>query len=192
LFELEWQYACQKLAAWRLGHSKRVAELASSLCERHGISSGDGYTAGILHDVARELPGTELLRLARQYGVEVGEVENAEPELLHGPVAAVMVERDLKVKDRQILEAIAHHTLGTPGMGLLAKIVYLADMLEPARNFPGVDALREQAFLDLDRTLAASLKQSIEYVLAKDSLLHPRTVAARNEILLSLNQRREM
>ena len=71
----------------------------------------------------------------------------------------------------------------------LFKIIYFADMIEPARDYPAVEHLRELSkTVSIDEMVLAGLSQSIEFVLNKNHLIHPDTVVARNEILLKLKK----
>ena len=108
----------------------------------------------------------------------------AQPALLHGPVGAKVAAAEFGVDDVKILEAIALHTTGGAGMGLLARIVYLADAIEPGRSYPGVDVLRNLAKTSLERALLAALDDSIAFIVARRGLIHPGTVEARNWLLL--------
>ena len=81
----------------------------------------------------------------------MGEPERESPKLLHGPVAAELARRELGVEDTEVLDAIREHTTGRPGMGPLSLVLYVADKIEPARDYPSVENLRRLAHQDLDR-----------------------------------------
>ncbi|MCP6368247.1 bis(5'-nucleosyl)-tetraphosphatase (symmetrical) YqeK, partial [Klebsiella pneumoniae] len=81
-------------------------------------------------------------------------------ELWHAPVGAFLVRNEVGITDKEVLDAIAYHTSGRPGMTLLEKIVYVADYIEPGRRFPGVDEVRELAKKDLNAALIQSLKNT--------------------------------
>ena len=119
----------------RLAHSRRVADLAAELCVARGLEGRKGELAGLAHDWAREWPPAQMRRLALRDGRGESALEARYPVLLHGRAAAVALREDLGIEDAQILEAVACHVTGRPGMGLLAKIVFAADFLEPGRGF---------------------------------------------------------
>ena len=125
----------------------------------------------------------ELLAVAEAHGLAVDEIERAEPLLLHGKVGAVLATEWFGLDDPELLAAIALHITGAPGMGLLAKVVFLADFVEPGRTMPAAAAARAVAFDDLPRALLIAFEAIIGYVVSGGYLLHPRTVAARNELL---------
>ena len=101
-----------------------------------------------------------------------------------------MAAGEYGVTDRGICQAIASHTTGGPGMTLLDHIIYLADFIEPSRVFPGVEELRNLAEASLNGALLAAYNQSVIHILHNGGLLHPDTVAGRNELVL--RNRREL
>lgn len=174
----------QKLSPARYRHSQGVASYAAELALKYRAEIGKARLAGLLHDYARDLPDEEILALAEKAGLITCEVERSSPVLLHGPVGAYLIKRELGLDDKDILQAISRHTVGSADMTLLDKIIYLADALEPGRHYPGVEFLRSLAEEDLNKALLKSLESSITYVLKKGQLLHPATVEARNYLLL--------
>jgi len=173
-----------RLPAERRQHSLRVAEVAVKLADRYGADPDKARLAGLFHDYARDLPEDLLLRLAQEAGLMVGEIEKCHPVLLHGRVGAFLLRKELGLEDPEVLQAIARHSTGATSMGLLDKIIYLADLIEPGRNFPGVEELRSLAFEDLDAALLKALDSAIIYIIEKGWPLHPDTVYARNELIL--------
>jgi predicted HD superfamily hydrolase involved in NAD metabolism len=130
-----------------------VAELCAELCGRFGYERGAGYFAGLGHDMAREMPVAGLAAEAEKAHLALSDYEKTHPVLLHGPVAAFFLRKMFGVLDEEILEAVRCHSLGAPDMGLLSKILFVADYCEPGRAF--IDAaFREACFsLPLDAML---------------------------------------
>jgi nicotinate-nucleotide adenylyltransferase len=124
----------RRLSAPRAEHSRGVAALAAGLCSRHGLDPLRGRIAGLAHDLCKELPKREQRALAALYPGVAGESGLLGDKIVHGPAAAALLARDYGLEDGDILEAVALHTLGRPGMGKLATIVYCADKLEPGRG----------------------------------------------------------
>jgi len=174
----------KRLSQKRLQHSIGVSKTAELLAERFGCDMEKAKLAGIFHDLAREFPKKELLPRAQAFGIVVNDIEQAEPVLLHAPLAAKMVQSEFGIDDVEILQAIQFHTVAGVDMTKLDKIIYVADAIEPNRTFRGVDELREMAQHDLDAVMLAVLEQSICYIVEAGGLLHPATVAARNQMLL--------
>ena len=176
----------RRLKRSRFAHSIGVANTAVKLAKKFGVDETKAYVAGLLHDCAREFENDELPAQAERYGVEIGEVERAMPLLLHAYIGAKMIREIYGVDDAEIEQAIHRHTVAAENMTALDKIIYFADMIEPNRNYPGVEKLRALAETDdLDEILLTALSESIIFVVQKNSLVHPDTVAARNFLLLN-------
>ncbi|NLO21376.1 MAG: HD domain-containing protein [Syntrophomonadaceae bacterium] len=174
----------QRLSPNRYRHSLGVADTAVILARRYAEDESWAYLAGVLHDYARNLPPDQLLSIAGQHGLIKQQVELEVPDLLHGPVAALLLQNDMAATiPKAVLEAIACHTLGSVQMSELDKILFLADMIEPGRCYPGVGELRKEAFLDLDRAMLLALESSIRYCLDTGKILHPLSVQVRNAFL---------
>lgn len=173
------------LSLKRYTHSVNVMETAIQLAERYGADVGCCAIAGLLHDCARDIRGERLFELCAHYNIEVDEIMRRQPELLHGPLGVYIAIREYGVKDDQVLEAIKCHTTGMPGMDTIAKIIFISDFIEPLRNFTGVDALRKEAFEDLDQAVVMGIDSTIRYILARKGLMHPDTVNTRNWFLLN-------
>ncbi|MGI6705214.1 MAG: bis(5'-nucleosyl)-tetraphosphatase (symmetrical) YqeK [Clostridia bacterium] len=164
-------------------HSLGVERTAVELAERFGADIQKASTAALVHDCAKAFSKEELLRLSRQYGLEIDPYYIEEPELIHGALGAEIARERFEIQDKEILSAIAYHTTGKKNMTLLEKIIYLADLIEPGRDYPGVQEIRVKAMSDLDEALLAAFQSVISYVLANRNVLHPRTIYAWNDLL---------
>jgi nicotinate-nucleotide adenylyltransferase len=148
-------------------HSRHTALLAWDLCRRFrkdypSLDPDLGYLVGIAHDLCKQISDDEQIRLAKIYGGEISRIEKEKPSLLHGKACAVVLKERFKVNDKEVLEAVAHHTEGHKDMGPLAKIVYIADKMEVSRV--KVDpALRTRILSGdtLDRILISVLEQAV-------------------------------
>ena len=170
----------------RYQHSLGVAETAVFLAQRFGVNEEQAKVAGLLHDCAREFRNEDLITEAEKRLIVVGDIERQMPLLLHAYVGSRLVTEKYGVNDQAIEQAIWRHTVGGAKMTKLDKIIWFADMIEPNRDYPGVEKLRELAkTAALDDMVLAGLTQSITFVLQKGGLIHPDTVIARNEILLN-------
>lgn len=177
----------KRLSVKRYTHSVGVANTSAQLA---AIFQGDierAYLAGLLHDYAREMTNSELLDLAAEHQLYSDSVDLLQPNLLHGPVAAWLLQQQGIIDDAEVLRAIRWHTTGHPDMGQLARIVYIADYIEPNRAFPGVELLRKIAQRDLNLAVLAGLDHTIQYQLQKGGYLHPWSVATRNRLLEEKN-----
>ncbi|ORT98992.1 Hydrolase (HAD superfamily), YqeK [Anaerovibrio sp. JC8] len=180
-----------RLKPTRFVHSVGVAESAVYLAQRFGVDVEKARIAGLLHDCARQYPNEQLLQEADKRHIVYGEVEKSMPLLVHGYVGAQLVSEEYGVQDEEIAQAIYRHTVGGADMTDLDKIIYFADMIEPSRNYPAVEQLRELSrTAGLDEMVLAGLTRSIEFVLQKGHLIHPDTVIARNELLLKVREKK--
>lgn len=177
----------KRLKPSRYEHSLGVAKAAVRLAERFGVDRDKALVSGLLHDCAREFPQEQLIEEASRRGIDVSPIEQVIPFMLHAPVGASRATELYGITDREVLEAIARHTVGGKGMSDLDKIIYYADMIEENRNYPGVDELRQLAeTASLDEMLLAGFDQTLAFVLSKHGLMHPDTVEARNEVIMHL------
>lgn len=177
-----------KLSAHRFTHSCNVAEVAGKLARQYGIDEETAYMAGLLHDYAKGLSGDELLKIAAENNLIEDEIEYLIPDILHAGVGAFLLEKEGLIDDEEILQAVRNHTLGAPDMTDLDKIIFLADMIEPGRDYPTLDRLQCLAFKNLDEAMLFGLESTIKYCIEKNRLLHPKTIAVRNRFLRLLRQ----
>lgn len=156
--------ACALLNPNRVAHVLGCRDTAVALAERWGTDVTDAARAGLLHDITKVFDGPAQLTLAGEYGIMLDEFSRKNPKTLHALTGSVVAQR-MFGENGAVVQAIRHHTTGKAGMNTLEKIIYVADYMEPNRDFPGVERLRELAFRDLD----AALKLGLEMTLA---LLH--------------------
>lgn len=173
-----------------LAHIDRVVDISIELAQRFGIDVEKARVAALLHDVARVTKGERLLELAREYGISVTPLDDMIPVFLHGPVGAEIVRRDFHVKDGDILEAVRLHTIGGVGMGPVARVVYLADKIEPSKDsrYPFNSEVRELAKVDLDRAILKFIDCDISTYIGKGGYVHPSTIEMRNDLLAKLGE----
>ena len=169
-------FARDRLSPERYTHVLGVADTAEHLATLHGLDSERSRLAALLHDAARELEPEGFLRMAEEWSLPLGEPERRSPKLLHGPVAAEMAKRELGIEDKEVLEAVRVHTTGRPGMGPLALVLYVADKIEPGRDYPSVEYLRELAEHDLRKAAAGVLRRVVAYNEERDRPTHPATL----------------
>lgn len=175
-----------RLSVNRFEHSLKVAAEAERLAEKFGLDKKKAYLAGIVHDYAKGIAGDELLKMAEEFNLVDDEIYREVPDLLHAPVGAFLVKKELKIDDPEILSAVAKHTLGDIDMSLLDKVIFLADMIEPGRDFPGIERLRCLTERNLDQAMLYALESTIRYCMERGRIIHPQTVAVRNLFLRKL------
>jgi predicted HD superfamily hydrolase involved in NAD metabolism len=176
LLERAQAFARSRLSKERYEHTLRVADTAESLALAQDIDADRVRLAALLHDAAREMGTEEFLTLADKWHLRVGDPERQSPKLLHGPVAAELARRELGMDDEEVLEAVRAHTTGKPGMGPLALVLYVADKIEPARDYPSVRRLRTLAREDLRRATEESLQRVIAHNEERGKATHPASL----------------
>ena len=163
--ELTWLRAkvLDHLDEHRVAHVAGCEAEAVRLALHWGEDPELAAEAGILHDITKRCSCEEQLNLCEKYGIIIDNSERSNPRLLHARTGAALA-RELFGADDAVCEAIRWHTTGKPDMTLFEKILYLADYIEPTRDFDGIGPLRELAYEDLDRAMALALKMTIDEV----------------------------
>ena len=161
----------------RVNHVLGCAETAVRLAEIWGEDQRAAYRAGLLHDVTKALSGELQLELCRQYGVELDEFSRENPKTIHA-ITGAAVARQVFGESGAVVSAIESHTTGKRNMNTLEKIIYIADYMEPCRNFEGVEELRRLAVTDLDAALKMGLTMSIELLKVQGRTICPRSLEA--------------
>lgn len=153
----------RRLKPNRFVHSVNVAKKAVELAERYGENTKKAYIAGMVHDCAKNIPAEKARQKCIDYDVELDEGEISNPGLIHAKLGERIAHIEFGICDKDILSAIKWHTLGHPDMTKLEKIIYVADMIEDGRSFPGVDELRKTADKDLDEAVKACTLATVRY-----------------------------
>ena len=170
------------LSLKRYSHSLQVARLTERLCRQYNVEPHKGYTAGLMHDIAREMPDEELIKLTSLDGETIEPWESERPVLLHGRAGAVLLKKDFGIRDDLILEAVRVHVTGKPGMSLLSKIVFIADFLEPTRNIIDLKMEREIINLPIDLSVVRVLEMIFDYLKSERKPIAPPAIALYEEL----------
>ena len=177
----------QRLTTKRYTHSLAVAQTAAKLAGMYNGDINKAYLAGLLHDYARDYTPSQLLIMAEENHLVDYHVEVVNPSLLHGKVGAFLLEKEGIVADPSILKAIRYHTTGHPDHDQLGHIIYIADYIEPNRDFPGVDKMRKVVYQNFDYGILAGLDHTIMYLMQKAAFIHPLSVDTRNRLIEKIN-----
>lgn len=165
----------------RIPHVLGTEQEAIRLAERYGADVEKARVGALLHDCTKKLDMEAQLALCRHYGIELDELEQKALKLLHAKTGAA-IARDVFGVDEEIYSAILWHTTGHANMTLLEKILYLADYIEPSRDFPGVDKLRAVCYKNLDAGLLMGLEMTIGEMNAMGNPVHHATIEARDAL----------
>lgn len=167
-------------------HVERSRTVGSRLSGCYGVDAEKVDLAVAAHDLARALNGDELLAEALRLAIEITDEERHAPILLHGHIAAEWMEVGGWVRDEEVLEAVRWHTTGVPGMGPVAKTVFLADKLDPVkiRYTPYLEQVETLARVDMDEAILEFLTRQFESFLRDGKVIHPMGIGLRNELVI--------
>jgi len=178
----------ERVSEHRFSHITGVANTARLLALRAESDPYRAELAGWLHDACKEIKEDDLVRQGREFGLALHAVEVCHGHLLHGPIAAEVVKRELKIDDEELLDAIRQHTLGGINMTLLSKVVFLADAAEPGRpadlSQPIWQAIDRDNNLGIEDALNLAVRVTCDLSLSDlirgKRVIHPKTVEVRN------------
>ena len=161
----------------RVRHVLGCRDTAAGLARVWGADETDAARAGLLHDITKALDGPLQLTLCREYGKVLDEFSENNPKTLHALTGSLVAER-IFGENEAVVKAIESHTTGKPAMNTLEKIIYVADYMEPNRNFPGVDDLRRLAYTDLDGALKLGLEMTLAMLKEQKRQISPASSQA--------------
>ena len=167
------------IRAKRIAHVQGCEEEAVRLARHWGANETHARRAAILHDCTKYLSLEEQLSLCDRYGIELDAMERTAVKLLHAKTGAALAGQVFGERS-EVCRAIFWHTTGKADMTLLEKILYIADYMEPTRDFDGVEHLRELAYVDLDAAVLLGTEMTVEEMRGYGSPVHPNTLAARD------------
>ncbi len=161
----------------RVNHVLGCRDTAVALAKRWGADETDAARAGLLHDITKSLDGPLQLTLCREYGIVLDDFSKKYPKTLHALTGSLVAQR-IFGENRAVVDAICCHTTGKADMNTLEKILYVADYMEPNRDFPGVEALRKAAFTDLTLALKMGLNMTLEHLAQLGDAVSPESQMA--------------
>jgi len=161
----------------RVKHVLGCRDTAVALAKRWGAEVTDAARAGLLHDITKALDGPLQLTLCRAYGIVLNDFFRQNTKTLHALTGSLVAER-IFGENPAVVSAVASHTTGKANMNLLEKIIYVADYMEPNRDFPGVDELRRMAFADIDGALKMGLEMTVHVLWQEGREISPGSMEA--------------
>jgi predicted HD superfamily hydrolase involved in NAD metabolism len=165
-------------------HCARVAATAADLAATYGVDVASARLAGVLHDWDRDRPHGELVEAAHGEGLELTPADEAVPYLLHARTGAAGIAEAFPGLPAEVVQAVARHTVGACDMTPLDEVVYLADMIEPARDYSGVEKLRAAVgAVSLSELFALGYQLSVMQVVRRRRKIHPETVDVWNSLV---------
>jgi nicotinate-nucleotide adenylyltransferase len=174
-----------KLDSYRYIHSMGVADSARDLAKIYGADEEKAYFAGLLHDIAKNMPKDEQLQMIEKGGIILNPAEENNPALWHAIAGECYLRCEMDITDPEILGSVRYHTTGKAGMSLMEKIIYIADYISAERNYPDVDVMRD---LSINHSLEKASLYSLIYTFNKQTklqgIIHPDSVEYYNELLM--------
>ena len=161
----------------RVRHVLGCRDTAAELARVWGADETDAARAGLLHDITKALDGPLQLTLCSEYGKVLDEFSQKNPKTLHALTGSMVAQRVFG-ENEAVVKAIESHTTGKPAMNTLEKIIYVADYMEPNRDFPGVEELRRLAYTDLDGALKLGLEMTLSMLRQQNRQISPASSQA--------------
>ena len=161
----------------RVAHVLGCRETAVELARRYGVNETDAARAALLHDITKALGGQLQLTMCHSYGTMLDKFSLKNPKTLHALTGSLVAER-IFGENEAVVDAIRCHTTGKADMNLLEKIIYVADYVEPNRDFPGVEELRNLAYTDITKALKLGLQNTLNLLHRQGSEVSPESMEA--------------
>lgn len=177
-------YLKEHLRESRYNHTLGVVETAIRLAEINRVDKNKAEIAALAHDIAKNMNIYELKDIMDKNNIKLSYDEEKTPELWHSIVSPILAKEIFEIEDEEILSSMRWHTTGKENMSKLDKVIYIADMIEPSRSFPGVDLIRRESFNNLDNGVLQGLTHTIKYLLDKGFPIDINSIKARNYLLL--------
>lgn len=169
----------------RYKHSLRVAQLAQDLAQIYEVDKEKAYIAGLTHDCAKYNEEKYIEKL--NIDISTYNVISLKDPVLHSFIGAEVAKKVYNISDKDILDAIRYHTTGKESMTILEKIIFIADAIEPRRDFEGINNIRDASRKDLDKTMLMLLDSSIIFLISKKAIINPLSFIARNYLIEERN-----
>ena len=173
-----------RMGEYRYVHSVNVSKKAVELAKIYSCDEEKAMIAGMLHDITKETPAKEQLKIIAEGGIILDDVEKSSSKLWHPISGSVYIRDAVGITDSDIINAVRFHTTGRAGMSLLEKIIFVADFTGDERNYDGVDIMREKSMRSLEEAMLYGLQFTIKDLSKRMMTIHPNALACYNELLL--------
>ncbi|MCH5462723.1 HD domain-containing protein [Lactobacillus sp. LC28-10] len=169
----------KQLKPARFEHVQRVEQTAIQLAKQYGVNVEKASIAGLVHDYAKQRPDEDFIKAIKHFQLDP-DLVNWNNAIWHGIVGAELIKSELDITDEDILDAVRYHTTGNRYMTKLAQIIYMADYIEPARDFDGVEKARLLTSQSLELAVAYQTKHTLLYLLENNQRIYPKTIDTYN------------
>ena len=167
----------------RFIHSLNVRDEAVRMAAFYGADVEKARLAGLVHDCAKDLSEEQMTDFYKKFNLDADKLMSVDEKLRHAKVGAYFAKYEFGIDDDEIFDAIYYHTTGKADMPILTKIIFIADCIEPGRDYKGVEKMRKLAYKDLDSAVLEALDFTFKTLIKKKKIFHPDTIEARNFIL---------
>ena len=179
----------QRLSEKRFDHSQCVAEEAARLAVLYGADPEKARLAGLLHDILKDTPAEEQLKILQGFGIMMNDTELANQKLWHAISGAAFLEFGLGIRDRELLSAVRCHTSGRKNMTLLEKVLFVADYISADRDYPGVEELRAVARESLEEAIIEGVAFTVQELMSRREPVASASIDAYNDAVAVLKEK---
>lgn len=169
----------KRLTTNRFEHVLRVEETALKLAEKHGADKEKASIAALLHDVAKDEPDGEMMDLVISENLDLDLLQYGSA-IWHAPAGVIKAKRDFNIEDEEILDAIRHHTVAAPEMRTVEQVIYIADYIEPGREFEGIEKARELADDSLEEAVKYAIAKTMIDLVERKRKIYPKAIDSYN------------
>ena len=179
----------QRLSEKRFYHSQCVAEEAARLAVLYGADPEKARLAGLLHDILKDTPAEEQLKILQGFGIMMNDTELANRKLWHAISGAAFLEFGLGIRDRELLSAVRCHTSGRKNMTLLEKVLFVADYISADQDYPGVEELRAVARESLEEAIIEGVAFTVQELMSRREPVASASIDAYNDAVAVLKEK---
>ena len=162
----------------RFRHTEGCVKMAEALAEKYGENVSLARRAAYLHDITKEIPYDKQLKMADEFGIILTDVQKSE-KIIHAFTGALVADHEFG-EDDAVCGAVRWHTTAREGMTALEKIIWISDLAEENRVFPGVEKIRKLAFENIDDALICGFNMTLLHLVERGSEIDINMVQARN------------
>ena len=173
----------ERLTEKRYFHSLGVMKEAVRLAKKYGADVEKARVVGLLHDITKDMPAGQQLKYIRENGIIMDKISAPSPKLWHAITGAHLIRVQLGITDEDMLNAVRYHTTARAGMSLLEKTLYLADYTSEDRDYNGVEDMRRDVEVSMEKAMHTAQQFSICDLCERDLTIHPDTIDAWNELV---------
>ena len=178
------------LTQGRFYHSQCVAAEAEKLARRYGADPEKARLCGILHDVMKDTPPQEQLKILEKSGIILTVAQRRNRKLWHALSGAAYLREELGIADQEILGAVECHTSGKGGMSLLDKVLFVADYISADRDYPGVEELRVTAYRSLEEAMVEGIRFTVDELMGQELPVAAESIEAYNDAIITLQEQK--